>query len=329
MIGGWGAAIALMVAGGWSGAPDPCDGGCDRFVYRQIHMGMEVRMVLYAPEEAIARRAARAAFDTIAVLDGTLSHYRADSELTRLCRRAGGPPVPVSEHLFRVLKQAHALARRSDGAFDVTVGPYVALWRTARRTGVLPSAAALQRADSLVGWTLMDLKEAGRRVQLARPEMRLDLGGIAKGYVLDRARAALAAHGVERALVEAGGDLVVGAPPPGRAGWTVEVPHATSPGRGRHVETLAHAAVATSGDAVQYVEIEGTRYSHVVDPRTGLGLTRHYPTTVIAPDGLTADGLATTIGVLGPDEGRRLASSFPQVRVLVAEDDSIHVFGGR
>lgn len=328
MVGSLLVAIALLL-GGRGAPPDPCERDCTRFVYRQIHMGMEVRVVLYTSEEVQAERAARAAFDTIATLDSVLSHYRSDSELMRLIRHAGEAPVAVGEHLFRVLKHAETLSRRSGGAFDVTVGPYVALWREAHRNGTLPTASSLQQADSLVGWTMIDLNETRRTVQLARAGMQLDLGGVAKGYVLDRAREALAVHGVTRVLVEAGGDLVVGDPPPGRDGWRIEVPHAVSGDGEQHVETVARAAVATSGDAVQYVEIEGTRYSHVVDPRTGLGLTDHRLTTVIAPEGMTADGLATTIGMLAPAEGRRLAAVYPRATAFVAAGDSTHVFGRR
>lgn len=284
-------------------------------------MGVQARIVLYAPDEAVARKAARAAFDRIAALEDVMSDYRPGSEVRRLCVQPAGTPVPVSADLFAVLERAVWLSRLSDGAFDVTVAPVVQLWRTARRSGRLPSEAARRAALARVGWRHVRLDAAARTVTLGRSGMQIDLGGIAKGYAIDQALAVLQAHGVERALVELGGDMVVGAPPPGEPGWRIRVAYADEAHRW---QILSHAAVSTSGDTEQFVEIDGRRYSHVVDPRTGLGLTTRVAATVVAPDAFTSDGLATMLTVLGREQGLSLVRAhFPEVEVYVRQVDEV------
>lgn len=292
-------------------------GQLQRYEYRQTQMGMAVRVVLYAPHDTVARRAGRAAFRRMEDLEDVLSSYRSSSELNRVSRRADETPVPVSRPLFAVLRRAQRLARRSDGAFDITAGPYLDLWATARKSGTLPDSSALRRAAARVGWEKMQVNEKSRTVRLASDSMQLNAGGIAKGYILDRALDTLAAEGMSRALIEAGGDLVMSGSPPEQSGWEVRLP-AAGPEDGARTLRLDHAAVSTSGDTQQFVEINGTRYSHVVDPRTGLGLTHHTLVTVVAEEGMTADGLATTLGVLKPKAGRALLSEhYPSVRAYL------------
>jgi FAD:protein FMN transferase len=292
--------------------PVPLHGSTlERFEFRQIHMGVETRLVFYAPEPAAAVLAATRAFQRIATLDSIMSDYRADSELNRLVARAGGPPVVIGEELFLVLSRAQELARLSDGAFDVTSKPLVELWREARRTGVLPPDHARRAAAQRVGWRNLRLDPANRTAQLVHPEMRLDLGGIGKGYASDEAIATLRAHGIEHALVEMGGDIVAGDAPPGEKGWRIQL---VRMGSLPDPIFLANAAISTSGDTEQFVEIGGVRYSHIVDPRTGLGLRSRIAVTVLAPDGITADGLSTLLSVLGADRvDDFIATHFPGV----------------
>lgn len=265
-------------------------------------MGVEARILLQAATTEDAARAADVAFAEIERLEQVFSDWREDSELSRLSDRAGAGPVRVSDDLLAILARANAISDATDGAFDVTVGPLVALWREARRTRALPDEAALARARELVGWRLVAIDERSRTVALRRAGMRLDLGGIAKGHACQRALAVLAASGFPRALVQMGGDVACGDPPTGREGWSIDV------GGERR---LAHGvAVATSGDAEQHVVIDGLRYSHVVDPRTGLGLTSREVVTVVAPDGATADACATALGVR-PELSTRLGALVP------------------
>lgn len=273
-------------------------------------------ITLYAPDKNSAERACIAAFDRIAELEHIMSDYRADSELMRLCAQSGGPPVRVSEDLYFVLKRAQQLSRRTDGAFDVTVGPFVQLWRRARRSGQFPTQAELEEAKRRVGYQKMVLNDAERTVQLLVPGMRLDLGGIAKGYALDSALKVLQAHGIRHALLEAGGDIVAGLAPPGTAGWRIEVANASPEKRWVN---LALGAISTSGDTEQYVEYQGRRYSHIVDPRTGWWLTTRVAATVIARDGITSDSLATALCVLGKEEGMDLVRTVPGAMAYIRE----------
>ncbi|MBL8863915.1 MAG: FAD:protein FMN transferase [Planctomycetes bacterium] len=265
-----------------------------RFEFSRLAMGVEARIVLFAADEQAAVRAAQAAFAEIARLEAAFSDWRDDSELSQLAERAGCGPVPVSQDLFDVLWRAREVSEATDGAFDVTVGPLVRLWRAARRAGTLPAAAELARARALVGWGLVALDARARTVALAKPGMRLDLGGIGKGHAGQRAVDLLADLGHARALVQMGGDVVCGAPPPGRDGWQIDVD-------GRRV-LVARRAVATSGDAAQHVVIDGVRYGHVVDPRTGLGAQGARQVTIEAADGATADALATAGALLARDQ---------------------------
>lgn len=284
-----------------------------RFEFTEPQMGLPFRIVLYAEDEATARRGAGIAFARIAELNSLLSDYDDHSELSRLSRSsATGAWVSLSDDLWRVLARGQDFARRSDGAFDMTVGPLVQLWRRARRQRELPPAHRLAEARRTAGWRLIEMNAARRQVRLAVPGMRLDLGGIAKGYAVQEALRTLQTRGISRALVTGGGDMATGDPPPGQEGWRVELAPLDAPGAppARHVH-LRRMALATSGDVFQFVEIGGVRYSHIVDPRTGLGLTDHSLVTVIAPDGMTADALATAVSVLGPERGLRLVGTFP------------------
>lgn len=276
-----------------------------RFEFAETHMATRFRIVLYAADEAAAKRASAAAFRRVADLNAIMSDYLPESELMRLCQRAGGPAVTVSPDLFAVLARAAEISRITDGMFDVTVGPVVRLWRRSRRSQLLPDEKELAAARALVDYRLITLDPAARTVRLAKPGMLLDLGGIAKGYAAEAAQAVLKQHGVTRALVAAGGDIAVSGPPPGKPGWEVGV--ARAPGEPADGPTLVlhDAGVSTSGDAEQYVEIGGKRYSHIVDPRTGLGLTDSWQVTVIAPDATTSDGMTKVLCVLGPEKGLR------------------------
>lgn len=283
------------------------------FEYSQVHLGMKVRMRLFAPGSELADSAARAAFARIAALDGIMSDYRADSELRRL-EDNGTVWTPVSPDLFAVMERAVAIARTTDGAFDPTIAPMVRLWREARRNRRLPESSDIEAARARVGWHRIELDPARRAIRLtplqAGSTVQLDLGGIAKGYILQDALRVLRSRGVARALVESGGDIVVGDAPPGRPGWRIDAPGA-NPGFTARAQRLTNAALASSGPSAQFLEIDGIRYSHVIDPRTGVGLTNGLTARVIAPDAATADALSTALTVAGPDRWAGVLSRFP------------------
>ncbi len=318
-------AIAAIVAALTACAPRPT---LERHEFTRLQMGVQVRVTLYAPDEPTAQAAASAAFARIADLDATLSDYRPDSELMRLCAGAGPDqlPVAVSPDLYANLALGADIASATHGAFDVTVGPLVSLWRRARREGVLPDPGALETARGLVGWQLVALDPVARTARLARAGMRLDLGGIAKGYAADQAVLALRTAGTPRCLVALAGDIAAGEPPPGTAGrgrppgWRIAISTGAEGDAPLSVH-LANAAISTSGDTEQFLEIDGVRYSHIVDPRTGLGVTNRIAATVIAPSGAVADALASALCILGPEAAPRLVETFPGTAAIIRRAD--------
>jgi thiamine biosynthesis lipoprotein len=269
-------------------------------------------------------------------LNAVLSDYDPESEISRLSRRTlDGPmpePVPVSEDLWRVLERSAQLARETDGAFDITIGPLVRLWRRSRDLKELPTPARVEQTRQSVGSHLLRLDPAGHTVRLLAPRMRLDVGGLAIGYVTDRARDAVAAAGAPRVLIDGGGEVSVGDPPPGRRAWRVAIQSLKSPDEltGQFVE-LRNACVTTSGDTRRFVEIGGVRYSHIIDPKTGLGLTRRIGATVISADGMTADALDTAVCVLGPEKGIELIDRTPGAagRITAIEGDAVKVYDSK
>ena len=304
----------------------------ERFEFTQVEMAVPIKIVLYTTDEKIASEAARAAFDRFGELNAVLSDYDPSSELRRLCDSASeGKVVRVSDDLWRVLSNAQKLAERSDGAFDVTVGPVVRLWRSARHTKELPSPRSLASARAKVGYRLMRLHTDRQSVELLRPKMRLDLGGIAKGYAVDEAMKALRKHGVKRMMIDAGGNLGLGDPPPERTGWRIGVapPEAGSPPR--QYLLLSNRSVSTSGDLWQHVVIGGVRYSHLIDPRDGMALTGRMSVTVVGPEGMSADGLSSAVAVLGPEKGLRLIENTPGAAALIVRvvDGKEQVFQSR
>ena len=287
-------------------------GRLSRFEFDETHMASPFHLVLYSTDDATARRASRAAFDRIEALNAVLSDYDPESELSRLSRSAGGPPVKVSADLFDVLARSKRMYERSGGMFDITIAPVGRLWRRARRERKLPDPARIAEARQLVGSDKMVLDPAARTVRLLKPGMKLDAGGIAKGYAAQAGLDVLRSKGITRALVAGAGDIVGGDPPPDAEGWRIAIAP-LAPNIGDHPPTLLlrNAAVSTAGDAEQFVIIDGHRYSHIINPATGLGHEDRASVTVVAPDGATADALETTAYLLGPDRGLKLVDNTP------------------
>ncbi|MCY3003925.1 MAG: FAD:protein FMN transferase [Planctomycetota bacterium] len=290
----------------------------ERHEYEDAAMGTQFRIVLYAESREVADAAAQAAFARVHELDARLSDYREESELSRLSAASGdGELHAVSEDLWRVLSLALEVAEESEGAFDVTAGPVIGLWRRARRQGELPDEARLAKALEATGWRHVRLDPWARSVELRRPGMKLDFGGIAKGYALDAALDVLAEHAIERALVDGGGDVAVRRAPPGERGWRVEI-RPLGDETASVALVLENAAVATSGDAFQALVVDGVHHSHIVDPRTGRALSTRASASVVARDGALSDALATAACVLGPERGLALCERRgAEVRVML------------
>ncbi len=294
----------------------------ERFEFDHGAMGTKFRIVLYAQDITDADRAAAAAFRRVDQLDGTLSDYDPSSELSRLSNTAGTEAwIPIGDDLWSVLLRSARLAAVTDGAFDVTVGPLTRLWRWANRRGVLPDEDRIAHARAAVGHRLIQFDRSSQRVRLEVPGMRLDLGAIGKGFAADEALAVLTRSGISRALIDAGGDIVASHPPPGTPGWRVEIPKVDNGTVRSEMVWLSDGAVATSGDTYRYVEVDGVRYSHILDPATGLGLTVRRITTVFASTAAEADALASAISVLGPTKGIELVESQTQVFARALQAD--------
>jgi thiamine biosynthesis lipoprotein len=280
-----------------------------RFAFSLARMGTTFNIVLYHTEEETASKAAMAAFDRVDRLEAILSDFREDSENRRLCRLGAGMQSPVSPELYFVLENSLRFYRLSGGAFDVTVGPVVQAWREARRTGKTPDPAKLAEAKKCTGMENVVLDEEKHTVLLMQPKMRLDFGGIAKGYAADEALRVLKSCGIKIALVDAGGDISIGAPPPGEAGWRIEVRNGLEAPGERDSVVLHDRGIATSGDSFQFLESGGARYSHIVDPASAAALKNSPGVTVVAPDAMTADALATALSVTPVGQGMSIVES--------------------
>ncbi len=280
-----------------------------RFDFEAPLMATTFRIALYADSKERAEKAVDAAFLRIASLNGIYSDYEPNSELMELCNAGHDKPFKASTELLSIIARGSEIARQTDGAFDLTAGNLTRLWRRTRRLRQLPPEDRLRQALKATDWMAVEVDEAKSTIALKKPGMLLDLGGIAKGRAADDALRILKGHGIEKALVTAGGDMAVGAPPPGEDAWEVKLRVFTPTGTEEKMETVRvkSCGVSTSGDLYQFVEIGGVRYSHIVSPKTGLGLQERIACTVIAPDCTTSDALATAMCVLGPGRGRGVA----------------------
>ncbi len=280
-------------------------GGRDRLEVVTGHpvgiMGTSCQLVAIAPagQREVARRAVTAAEATLRRLEALMSTWIDASEVSRLNRAPAGEVVPLSPDVLTVLRAARAAWEETDGAFDATCRPLIELWRRAGREGVLPDPAEIARARSASRWEDFELLEHGAVKR--RDSARIDLGGIAKGYAIDRALDAMREEGAVGGLVDVGGDLHVFGRTPGDAGFEVVVRHPRGEGAWRTIRLAGDRAICTSGDYARWVEIGGRRYGHVIDPRTGRPAEQAASVSVLAGDAMTADIWATTLTVLGDD----------------------------
>lgn len=269
-------------------------------------MGTEARVVLYAADELQARKAAEAAFGRIADIEDVLSDYRVDSEVVQLREAPIGVWIKVSDDLNQTLCIAESVREWTGGAFDVRCGRATQLWRHTRSLGQSPAALPPAQMATL------EMDRTNTRIRLHEPMPWLDFGGIGKGWAADEAMHVLAQHGVSRAMVDIGGDIALGAAPPGHDGWRIQR-SGTSQGW-----VLADCGVATSGDREQHIDGPEGFWSHLWDPRSGLWVGRHPDVTIIAPTAALADALASAACVMGAAD----------LRVIVQERDDIEVVPG-
>lgn len=275
----------------------------ERHEFESAHMGTLFKVILYAPDETEAKKAADSAFELAEKLNASFSDYEADSELRQLIEKGHGK---VSAELFEILTLAKEISKATDGAFDITTGAHTRNWRKAKITRKLPTAEEITAAKAASGWQHLRLEPESRTVTLL-PKMQLDLGGIAKGYAADAMLALLKKQGFQNASVAAGGDVAAGFAPPGSKAWKVAIAPDGKTTK-RHIP-LVNEAVSTSGSAEQKIEIDGKVYSHVVNPKTGLGLRKHISVSVRAKRAALADAFATAFSVLGKEKSQAIAKA--------------------
>ncbi len=299
-----------------------CAHAQQRFDFSAPLMGTTFHLSLHAESQVKAETAADAVFQCIAALNAIFSDYEPNSELMKLCNSAPGQPFKASAELFDLVSRSMEISQLTAGAFDITSGNLTKLWRRAKRLQKLPPADRLQQALTATDWQAVQLDAKAHTITLSKPGMLLDLGGIAKGYAADEGLRILREHHITRALVMAGGDIAIGDPPPNQDAWEIKLRTFTKPAPDAEevMETvrLKNCAVSTSGDLYQFIEIDGARYSHIISPKTGLGLTLRIACSVIAPDCTTSDALATAMCVLGREKGLEAIAKLPGVSVKFA-----------
>ena len=281
----------------------------NRYEFSHPQMGTMFRIIVYANDSLSASLASQKAFVRLDELNLILSDYREDSEVNRLCKTSGNNKfVKVSDDLWQILQISSKAAQLSDNYFDVTIGPLSQLWRRMKRQKQLPSIEQINEARKKIGIEKITLSTHNQSVLLHTKGMRLDFGGIGKGYAEDEMMKVLKQNNINSALIEAGGNIVLGdAPPDSPKGWEVEIKE--------NKYYLKNCGVSTSGDAYQFVEIEGKKYAHILDPKTGLGYAKPHQISIIAKDGTSSDWISTALYLMQKKQSNKLAKKL-KVRVL-------------
>lgn len=290
-------------------------------------MGTRGTVSIVTADSSAVVGAADAAWDAIEATDQRFSNWKSESELSRSNRALDAGPVALSAEAADLIATALRIHRESGGSFDPTVEPLVRLWGFLGGSPRVPSAAAIEETRAVVGADLLELD--GTTLRSARPGVRVDMGGIAKGHAVDRAIEALRAHGIVDALVDISGNMIGLGHPFGRDHWTVGVRDPDTEDRWFATLTLGDDAIATSGNYEQFVDAGGRRYGHVLDPRTGWPVDDLVSVTVTAPTAVEADAWATALLVLGSEGAQRLLADRPDlagVLVQSAEDGTHRVW---
>ena len=292
----------------------------------EVIMGTSISVELFSDSHAAGESAIDAVMDEMHRIDRAMSPHRIESELSRINRDAGYEPVPLSAEMTALLVRANHFADLSGGAFDISYAAVGQLYDY--RRGIRPTHAALAQAREAVGYQHLILDPSERTLRFARPGMRIDLGGFAKGHAVDNAAAILHRLGVRHAMVSAGGDSRVIGDRCGRP-WTIGVRDPRRPGEMAAVLPLEDVSISTSGDYERYFDADGTRFHHLIDPFTGRSPSGVRSVTILAPDGITAEALAKAVFVLGVERGLRLIESQAAVdAVVVVAAGALHYSTG-
>lgn len=298
--------------GKFTGRPVEVDGG-----YREI-MGTFARIVAVANSAKQTRACIEAGFDEMRRIDSVMSDYRPDSELSKVNREAFAGPVKVSPELFGILEKSVEFSKLSNGAFDITVGPLVDLWRKAGEANTMPDENTLAATKARVGYEKLILDSDAMTVRFAVDGVRLDLGGIGKGYAVDKVVEVMQRKGATAGMVDSGGNIRCFGKPVNRTAWLVGIQDPNLENNNPSmVLKLIDCAVATSGDYRRFVTVEGKKVSHIIDTNTATGANKMAGDTIIAKTAIEADALSTAVNVLGPQKGLELIESLPDVECIL------------
>ena len=292
-----------------------------RFQFSENKMGSSFNIIFYHTDSVEAVSMAKESFLIVDSLNNIFSDYSSESEVGKLALQKNLTDIKVSDELFAMIIRSKDAWERSDKTFDITIGALTQLWRKAKKENRFPSEAEVKAAKDLTGFKNLIINERSKTISFKKPGIRFDFGGIIPGYTAQRVIDFLKTKNVNIALVDASGDIVMGDPPPGKDGWTIGVnlPENENEIWDKKLE-LKNFAVSTSGDVYRYTIHNGIKYSHIVDPGTGYGITSQRNVTVITKYGADADWLATTCSILSIKKALALAKK-EHAAILIATLD--------
>ena len=285
----------------------------------QMHMGTLVTITTVAPSQEIAQASIEAGFREIKRLEQLFSTWIPTSELSQVNAAAGREPVVVGPETLELVSRSLEMARLTEGGFNIAVGPAVEAWSVTERERI-PTREELQSLRLLVDWTMINIDSQARTIFLPKPGMRIDVGGIGKGYAADRAVDVMRKMGAKGGVVALSGDIKTFGDLPGMQGFPVGIRHPRQEGALIATVDLKNEAISTAGDYERYFEREGVRYHHILDPKSLQPARQCQSVTVIAAEGTVADGLDTGIFVLGPEKGMALVEQLPDVEAIIIDD---------
>ena len=285
-------------------------------------MGSVFSVTLFAQDSSRARMASDEAFSRIDEINLALSDYTEESETWQINAHPTQEWIDVSDDLFRMLEISVQVAGQTDGAFDPSVGNLVQLWRRARRRQELPTKDAIDEALASAGYHRIELDKSRRRVRFTQKGVKLDFGGIGKGYAMDEALKVLQQEGFKISFVSASSSIAAGEPPPDKKSWVFSLENGEA-GEEDVRETIHcnNCFIASSGDLFQYMELGGKRYSHIIDPSTGVALTNGAFAIVVAPSATLADAYATAFCVMGMGDVGAFLEEHPEVHAKVWKNE--------
>ncbi|MBA3442394.1 MAG: FAD:protein FMN transferase [Pyrinomonadaceae bacterium] len=315
--------LSLLVIGSILLTPAPCasiahgQGQLVRYEDNRMSMGCAYTIVAYDDDAERLPRIVSAAFDEVDRIDRLMSHYKPDSPLSRLNREGAKGPVKVEPELFDFIEECLRYSRESEGAFDITVGPLMKAWGFFRGEGRVPGATEISELRNRVGYKHIISNANERTIEFDRPGVELDLGGIAKGYAVDRVVNLLRQHKIVAALVSAGGSTLYGlGAPPGSKGWEVKIQNPVDANKIALTVSLKNQSLSVSGGGEKFFEIEGVRYSHIMDPHTGRPVQNMLSVTVLTESGTVGDALDNIFYVQGVERSREFLKRLPPTEVF-------------